>query len=186
MKINNRIKPIIRSPLHKIGYNYDRNYINSGVLLMNLKALREMDIKKMINEYVDIYRNQLCWGDQDIINSVFPKILILDPRYNAISILWNLNSSKRGKLWSVEQIKIAGTTPVIIHYTTNKKPWKLGNAHVLKDRWYHYLCKTPFKDYDPKCEASADVNVTISNLKFFSKKIIKRIVLWKYRNNRIN
>ncbi|MFI3319590.1 MAG: glycosyltransferase family 8 protein [Rikenellaceae bacterium] len=174
-----------KSYLHEIGFEYKRPYVNAGVLLMNLKALRGFEIKDLMCSYVDKYHDFMQLGDQDIINCIFPDIRIIHPKYNALPLFWIINSSKRGMIWGVEEIKETGFSPVIIHYITPKKPWKLGNAHVHRDRWFFYLAKTPFKGYRPKVTVGSIPTVIKGFVRRCIKKIIKRRVLNRYRQNKV-
>lgn len=57
-------------------------YINTGVLLMNLKKIREDNKTPELIDYVN--QNKLIFPDQDAINWVFKdKILIVDQKFNA-------------------------------------------------------------------------------------------------------
>ncbi len=162
--------------LEKIGYQHNRAYINTGVLLMNLKALRKIDIKSCINEYLSKYHDALHYGDQDIINNILPNILIIPPKYNAIPLLWNTKKRKRERLWSCDDIAEAQRNPAIIHYITPVKPWHLKCRHLYKARWYHYLAMTEFKDFRPKITVyevpTIIKNATIGVIKNLTKRVV--------------
>ena len=63
--------------------NINKNeYINSGVLLLNLKKIREDNKTKELDEYIN--NHSLFYPDQDAINVIFKdKILFLDNKYNS-------------------------------------------------------------------------------------------------------
>lgn len=58
------------------------NYINSGVVLFNLKKIREDNKEQELDKFVN--ENKLYYPDQDTINAVFKNnILFLDNKYNS-------------------------------------------------------------------------------------------------------
>lgn len=118
----------IRKLLHKfheirLNIAEDEPYINTGVLLINLKELRKLDIEKNTIEFVRNNRKKLMLPDQDIITAMYgDKIKLIDTlKYNlgerALD-LYNLNHPQNqiGLKW------IRKNT-VIIHYYGKNKPW---------------------------------------------------------------
>lgn len=65
--------------LQSIGYNHHRPYINAGVILMNLRRLRNFDMQKNIEHYLKQHKHDLRYADQDIINVVFTDIKFFIP-----------------------------------------------------------------------------------------------------------
>jgi lipopolysaccharide biosynthesis glycosyltransferase len=58
------------------------NYINSGVVLFNLKKIREDNKEQELDKFVN--ENKLYYPDQDAINAIFKNhILFLDNKYNS-------------------------------------------------------------------------------------------------------
>ena len=45
--------------------------VNSGVMLMNLTRMRSVGWVDKMMGYYDIYRYNITWGDQDLINIFF-------------------------------------------------------------------------------------------------------------------
>lgn len=132
-----------------IGFKYNRIYINSGVLLMNLKSLRDLNILAQTEIYLKKYKDYIYHEDQDILNCICPNILILPPKYNSIIHLWNKNIRICKQIWTEEEIQDAKHAPVIIHYLGGLKPWKYEVFHPYKKLWYKYLKKTYFASYNP-------------------------------------
>lgn len=127
--------------LKSIGYTFNRHYINSGVLLMNFKKLRQYNLKDLMIPYVNKYKDNLNYSDQDIINCLWERIKILPPQYNAMTpIFYNIKNSP----WNELELETARCEPYIIHYVTKFKPWFLGVRHPYKSRWYHYLKLTSY------------------------------------------
>lgn len=129
------------------------HYVNTGVLLMNLKSLRNRDILGDTKAYLNKYKNFIRFSDQDILNGIISNILILPPKFNSTIIVWNKKTIINClKLWTVEEIEEAKSTPVIIHYLSPLKPWHYGTKHPLKYKWFDYKEKSPFKGFKPKFE----------------------------------
>ena len=71
----------------------DSPYINSGVMLMNLPALRAEQDMQAVFDYMDTHKGRLMLPDQDIISALYgQRILPLDPiRYNMTEKLFALH-----------------------------------------------------------------------------------------------
>lgn len=109
-------------------------YINAGVLLMNLTKLREIS-NELLSESRKNYRLQ----DQDVINKCcYGKIKILHPRYNLYS--WTRNMYRRNMTFRYNRndIKEAMNNPCIIHYANEyTKPWR-NDKCILHDLWWNH------------------------------------------------
>lgn len=127
--------------LGNIGYTYKRPYVNSGVLLMNYKRLRQYALKELMIPYVCRYKNYLEYSDQDVINCLWEQIKLLPPKFNAMTpVFYDL----KGSPWTVEELDSANHEPFVIHFITKFKPWFWGVRHLYKRRWYHYLRFTSY------------------------------------------
>ncbi len=98
-------------------------YINTGVLLLNLPALRENLRLDQIREYVCTRKHALFLPDQDILTALYgDKVKLADTmRYNLsdrMLMFWNadLTNEKRDLSWVRENA-------VVIHYCGKNKPW---------------------------------------------------------------
>lgn len=105
-------------------------YINSGVLLMNSKKLRELKIdEKFLDLYIK-YGFDVIAPDQDYINSMcYGHIKYLSDIYDAMP---NPNNKEVEK-------------PVIIHYNLFLKPWQYENVQYY-DYFWKYAKFTPYYD----------------------------------------
>ncbi len=105
-------------------------YINSGVLLMNSKKLRDL---KFDEKFLDLYTKygfDVVAPDQDYINSMcYGHIKYLSDIYDAMP---NPNNKE------VEN-------PVIIHYNLFLKPWQYEDIQYY-DYFWKYAKFTPFYD----------------------------------------
>lgn len=92
-------------------WNID-NYINSGVLLMNLRKMREDKLQSKLIEKTIELAETLDFPDQDVLNVVCKdRILLVDPRYN-------FTSRYMHKKWWMPGV-------AVLHYAGSKKPWKV-------------------------------------------------------------
>lgn len=102
---------------HLWTYGLDETYINSGVLVMNLKALRE---EKLDDSMIYLLNNNHYWfPDQDVIN------LVCRSRIKYVSNIYNSTETTG----IVENAKI-------IHYIRGNKGWVKGS--LRSDIWYNY------------------------------------------------
>ena len=105
-------------------------YINSGVLLMNSKKLRELKIDEKFLDLYTKYGFDVIAPDQDYINSMcYGHIKYLSDIYDAMP---NPNNKE------VEN-------PVIIHYNLFLKPWQYDDVQYY-DYFWKYAKSTPFYD----------------------------------------
>ena len=106
-------------------------YINSGVLLMNLKALRKEQRMEEIAEYIKEKGAMLFLPDQDIISALYSdRIIPVDPlKYNMTERLYTFGHVKG------MQTEWVWRNSCIIHYCGKNKPWKPGYLGKL-DAFY--------------------------------------------------
>lgn len=135
----------VKKVLHKLNeirlnIKEDEPYINTGVLLINLKALRTILIEKEIKEFIEKNEKKLLLPDQDILVSILGnKIKLVDSlKYNLgerTLNTYNINHPKNqiGLRW------ICRNT-VIIHYFGRNKPWNKQYIGRL-DCFYHKIEK---------------------------------------------
>lgn len=102
-------------------------YINSGVLLMNLKALREIPYFDMMKTQSHGYNLSLL--DQDIINIAFKNYIELLP-YE-----WNVYA----KIYSetTQEMLEVRNNPKIIHWCGYEKPWNCETVWK-REEWLKY------------------------------------------------
>lgn len=124
---------------------YRNHYINAGVLLLNLKKLRDYNlIDKAVNYFPHII--DPSHGDEEIINVLFGDngIMLLPMKYN-MQYWKNIhNGGLDGSLVASELGK--SNEHVIIHFTGSYKPWD--NKSLLQvgnkwgDKYYSYRRKS--------------------------------------------
>lgn len=121
-----------------------RNYFNSGVMLLNLKKMRENNIKDVL---IETKRNltDTSLMDQNVFNIVFDgNVKTLSIKYNLLPLSLDRAFAK----WNINDVNLKYNTDyktkgelfasaVIIHYSSKEKPWKEPN-YALSYVWNHY------------------------------------------------
>lgn len=103
-------KFVSQNHLESIGISKQHKYINSGVLLINLKKLRKNYKEKDFLEIIVNNSKDWIYPDQDFINKVFSDdIKVIQSKYNLLAKGENYNDIKE--------------KPLIIHYAGCVKPW---------------------------------------------------------------
>lgn len=138
-----------------IGLKKNCAYINAGVLLINLKELRKVDIKYVIDRYMSQFQRSVNYADQDILNGVFwNRIGTLKPEYDVMTInavytyeeITALRSPTN--FYTKQELERAVREPIIIHYTTNMttiRPWFKNTDHPFADEFRKYMFLSPWK-----------------------------------------
>lgn len=107
-------------------------YTNSGILVMDLKNMREQNLESKFFEYAQKHWNEIVCGDQEIINQVCKgKILNIDSKWN-VQISNFTNRSDYTK------------NPAIVHFIGKNKPWQYASFSYRKDLYYKYLQMSPW------------------------------------------
>lgn len=96
------------------------HYINSGVLLMNLKRLREVQLERHFMELMNKYHFDCIAPDQDYLNALCRgKIVFLPPYWDAMPT----------------QGKEPMEEPKLVHYNLFEKPWCYENVQYESYFW---------------------------------------------------
>ncbi|MDR1555360.1 MAG: glycosyltransferase family 8 protein [Campylobacteraceae bacterium] len=174
------IKPRLKykpSMLEKLNINSHKGYFNSGMMLLNLKKMRE-DGK--VGDLFEYRRNGLnFFMDQDAFNVVFrDKVKYLSCKNNLLMPLneiFSLDEIKENYVGIAHLISFDELvkSASIVHFSSKQKPWRLtdmGHAHV----WYKYYMnsKAYLKYFNVKHEIDRIL---------FSKKIIVSLTSYPKR-----
>jgi len=124
--------------LQKIGLNQEHMYFNSGVLLLDLKLWREMNVGKSLLNIAMNRSDQFQYPDQDVLN-----IYCSTNRYCLLKLRYN---------WMISRsYLVKSEDDCIFHFVAPFKPWKIPptmNTSLI-DRhqlYWSYLRKTAFYD----------------------------------------
>jgi lipopolysaccharide biosynthesis glycosyltransferase len=121
----------------------DRQYLCSGFLIMNLKALREQNLYHI---WIELSKNtSFNSPDQDILNyTCHGKKLPIPLKYSFIPMgEKNYGRCLRENIFSQQEYEEAINRPMLIHFA-GCKPWK--NSVSLGEIWWRHAQMTPFFD----------------------------------------
>lgn len=143
---------------NNIGITHDDYMFNAGILVLNLKFMRENNIINRFLNKLSTSKN-LLFFDQDIINSCIYKNekKVLPLEYNLYSLCTyctykEINTIRKPcNYYSKDEYEKAKTHPVILHLCTcildHGRPWNEFNNHPYRDIFLSYLNETPFADH---------------------------------------
>lgn len=148
--------------VHNPGYTYDNTIMglpleaktfNSGVMLLNLKKIRDISAPQALLEATLKYNGKTRLHDQAIYNKVFYQDWKpLDYKWNLQKMMLNSTFSEleMEKRYYINLVK----HPYMIHFTSNSKPWLFRCAHpykkYYKQEYEKYFGKLKFKDISIK------------------------------------
>jgi lipopolysaccharide biosynthesis glycosyltransferase len=130
----------------KLGLSGPEAYFNSGVLLMNLAAMRAEGTSDALLAHVREQADALYWPDQDALNVVLAgRRLALEPRWNAMNNL-HARAERADELFGVAAAEEARRRPLIRHFEGPgvAKPWHRGSTVPDRERWFAYRRRTPW------------------------------------------
>ena len=134
--------------LKEFGLSSDK-YINGGVLLMNLKAMREDSIDKKLSEFIATHTLQ--FHDQTAINCVcHNNIQVLPYKYNVFSypsfdIFSKLNNQQNIKYkFNESELFKNFNEPILYHYISVRKPWLHSTSNFNTVYWWYYAKMSGF------------------------------------------
>lgn len=135
---DNGIQP---KDLERLELPLDYEYINSGMLLVNVKKLRENYSEKQMIDLIRKNKDVLIYPDQDFINKIFKDdIKIINEKYNLIA--------------KDVRYKNLNEKPLIIHYAGSAKPWSDNVSRFDREyiEFYYEIMRLQGKDKKMKLE----------------------------------
>lgn len=115
--------------------NYEEGiYANSGVMMLNLKEMRERQDPQAILDFIQTHKNLLILPDQDVLSSVYAQeiIEIRADLYNMTERMY----TKKSLLDSSAAQQFIQEECCIIHYIGRNKPWKPDYFGKLDQYWH--------------------------------------------------
>ena len=124
------VPPLVKYMEEYVGVKKEE-YINSGVLLINLEEFRRAEIEKRITKYVSTYNFDTVAPDQDYLNFLCSgRICYLDKTWN--------KQPKQGGHIPVSDVRL-------IHYNMVNKPWHYSGVDY-EDEFWAVADTTPFSE----------------------------------------
>lgn len=142
-----------------IGLKPEDNYINNGVLLMDLKSWRENHVEEQFLQFIHDNQGDITYVDQGVQNGVLSKqgkSGLLHPKYNCLTIFFafdyeNLIKLRRPPVPGKKAEYIEATkNPAIVHFQScfkmSIRPWVEGCKHPYTQAFLDYKARSPWKD----------------------------------------
>lgn len=165
--------------VHQVYSEYANEYIYwSGLLLMNLRKLRQENFIDNIRNLVPKYKNRLRMFDLELLNMACNKILPLPLRYIMLQSIYNEQDISKApefrwltSVYSPEKISHEKANTVIVHYAGSMgKPWLLKKPPM-------YYAKV--LDTIPRSFKIMNQYNRIANHIFNRLKLIKNMIIGK-------
>ena len=146
------------SNMHKwiIGAMKTDNYVNTGMMLFNVKKWIDEDIQEQCAAMIQKYNGRTEYVDQGVINGTISNYLkIVSPSYNLTALAYDFSYEEMQIYrkpefgYSKEEWEKAIQNPVIVHFTTSFlsiRPWYEGSKHPYAGYWKEIHDRTPWKD----------------------------------------
>ena len=138
----NTIYPYLKQALH---LKNEQDYINSGVLIMDTRRLREMDFVGKALLTLGRLKEPM-YHDQDVINAVCQgRICFLPPAW---TFCWHVNENGRAfetlppSLY--RSFHDGEQDPFLIHYASVKKPWHANEISNWSAFFWQTAARTPY------------------------------------------
>lgn len=157
------------------------NYINSGVLLMNLRRMRETDC---VSAFLAQAEKENLFEDQDILNlCCYDFIKILPLKYNLFHFYQGFSIKKLFDLpYKKEEFAFDWETPFILHMGGQYKPWISRKYKGAKAWWQFaeiYRDSNVYQNYVKSCESGYGEREKIVKV-FDICRNKENVILWGY------
>lgn len=134
-----------KSSLSRLNINLDRTYFNAGVMVMDLKRLRENGKFLKTIDYCLNPDRELQLNEQDALNIIFENDYMIN------DIIWNYTHGNS------EENNYTEKEIGIVHFTGDMKPWDCRSYSPYKHLYWKYLNETPWKGFEEE-------NKTLKNI----------------------
>jgi lipopolysaccharide biosynthesis glycosyltransferase len=165
-------EPYDRRQREPLGFSPADLYINSGVMLVNLKQWRTDRVLSRLLAFAQNNQAILHSPDQDVINSVFRgRIRDVGYQWNWQALFARFSPAELGL--DRETFHRLRREPKLVHFTSAYKPWFYRWQPHYKEMYYKYLALTPWANYDPP-------DKTIGNFPLWSARCVQRAMEWHF------
>lgn len=145
-----------------LGLSPDNTYTNNGVMLIDLKSWREMDIEEDFLQYIIAHNGNITYVDQGVLNGVLGKknlVKVIHTKFNVMTIFFDFNYKDLIKLrkpethLSEQEYNEAVSDPYVVHFTScfmsGSRPWNEKNNHPYRPEYLKYKEMSPWKNTPP-------------------------------------
>ena len=152
----------------RLGYNKEKGYFNSGVVLMNLDYWRKHNIGQQCLSWLADNYDMVVNPDQDVLN------VVLADKKKALPVTYNYQIQLRMPYFfdtfsdTLKEEILKTQHPVIIHYADELKPWMAYYySYPFNDVWHKYKKISLWKDMPDALPAKRKAIA-----------FVKRYILW--------
>ena len=119
-----------------------RRYFNAGVLVIDLRAWRDRDVRGRAITFLRDHPGQVRFWDQDALNhTLADDWLELDPRWNRTRNYWDYLED--GTLPFPPEVVEQLAQPYVVHFAGRRKPWNY-NRHPDRKHFDRYVTMSGF------------------------------------------
>ncbi len=152
----------------RLGYDKREGYFNAGVLFMNLDYWRDHNIGQKCIDFLSSNYDRIFNNDQDVLN-----VITRDSK-RTLPVSYNYQMQLRMPYFfntfsdEMKQDVIDTTSPHIIHYAAELKPWMTKYYfYPFNKEWHKYKKLSPWKHIKDRLPENRPFN-----------GLIKRYILW--------
>lgn len=149
--VSNVLERDARDWPRELGLERAGDYFNSGLLLLNLAALRRDGMPARLAAFGRESGRRLRWPDQDALNALLARRrLPLHPRWNCQNSLFYYPEARR--TFGADAIAEAVSDPAILHFEGGGivKPWHYLSRHPYRARYLEHRRATPWPEVVPE------------------------------------
>lgn len=140
-------------------------YINSGVLLVDVEEWRRMDVSRRFVEYYSNNVEKITWHDQCVINGA------LEGRKKTIDAKFNTLINDMKTQFVASKTFCADNFYGIFHYNSTTKPWHLTCEPEYKALWDMYAAVSPIKPQESSGFMPLSMDIQQLRKKFMGREI---------------
>lgn len=140
--------PADQPRVRALGLGAESDFLNTGVLLLDLSQLREEGLVDKMTKAVDALSGRIRWPDQDALNYVLAGSWArLHPRYNVQNSFIEC-PAESVEILGADRLDEALSMPAILHFEGPYvcKPWHVLSRHPWRERYRSTLRRTPWAD----------------------------------------
>lgn len=131
----------------RLPYPSEEGYFNAGMLLINLDYWRENNCFGTFMNFVEKNNDVIKLHDQDVLNTVFhKKKKWLPMTYNFQTSYVLITSWYKCPERDKEEVERTKHNPIIIHFASGDKPWKIDCFHPYCGVWRYYWRKSEWRN----------------------------------------
>lgn len=156
-----------------IGAKPKDNYINTGMLLLNVKRWIDEDIQSLEASYIRKHKGKIEYVDQGVINgTISNRFKLVSPKYNLTALAYDFTYEEMQIYrkpqfgYSKEEWESALSDPRVVHFTTSFlsiRPWFEGSRHPYAEEWKRVHDETPWKNVKYKILKDREKRIMIEH-----------------------